>query len=415
MGVDPREKPVPESSARLPQVTVADLMRLLGEEATPVGGGGGGSRYTPTLPTGHLPLAESSFGSLSTMARQSPSKLDRGAKVKPGGGNGSNVAAGGGSAFHLAAVATNNNKATVTTDINGTMMHNSSSLPRFRCGACGRDDHATDDCLLNCTSPPTLIHNPGTDIHASLDALFLPESDRNHLHSNVNDVLGLDLLFGHHGEEDSPMQDTAFDSFLDINFGPGGAHVSPSGGTSPGAVTQPARTPTPTNITAYPQTFNTTAVGGGHGPPRSSLMPPPPPRQPTHFYPQYQQQHQEQHHQQQQNQQASSLEDAIQVWAATLSGNISEFIPSTNAGAGRWVPLGEALAILHNLSMLDLSLEILEKTRISRAVGMLRNHSNASIATAAHALASRWHQHAIAALHHANNNNTAASIVARRV
>jgi hypothetical protein len=374
MGVDPREKAVPESVAKLPQMTVPDLMRMLGAAAEAgmavLASGGGPGSYMPPLPPGQLPLAESPFVSpVVTTSRGSPTKLDRGAKVKPGGG--------GGPSFLPGAVITNN-KNTAANDPSNDV-HNA-VLPRFRCGACGRNDHATDDCFLNCTSPPPLIHNPGTELHSSLDALLLPAAGaRNNGNAtnneNTNDVLGLDLLFGN-GEDDSPMQDTAFDAFLDFSFGPGGAILSPStaGEPSPGTVTQPTR-------------HNNTI----------SMAPPPP----AQFSAQKQQQNQQQHAS---NKDSTGLEDTIRDWAVTLGGNISDSLPSIQGG-GRWVPLGEALAILHHLSMLDLSLEILEKTQISRAVAMLRNHNNLSIASAAHALAARWHQYAVAALHNANTSH----------
>lgn len=385
MGVDPRAKPVPESSARLPLLTVPALLRLLGEDAASAGRAGG---YTPTPPIGQLPLADSPFVS-PTVALGSPSKLDRGAKIKPG------FSAGGG--FHSGAVVANKNQSTTTPSAATPKDLHNSSLPRFRCGACGRDDHVTDDCLLSCVSPPTLIHNPGTDIHTNIDALLLPVVARNGGNGgrgHEDNELGLDLLFGN-GDEDSPMQDTAFDSFLDISFGPGGALLSPSGEPSPGAVTQPVRRIAQNNT--HPMTTKTAAVVG------TSPMPPPPAQG------QFSQQKQQQSHQQQVSKDAG-LEDTIRDWAVTLGGNISESLPCTQGG-GRWVPLGEALAILHHLSMLDLSLEILEKTQISRAVAMLRNHNNLSVASAAHALAARWHQYAVAALQNANNyhhldNNT---------
>ena len=387
MGVDPREKPVPQSSANLPIITVPAVLRLLGDDAAI-----GGMADTPTLPSGQLPLADSPFVS-PTVAHASPSKMNRGAKIKPGFRSGID---GG---FLPSAVVVNKIQNTTTRPSAMTTPNDvhSPSLPRFRCGACGRDEHTTDDCLYSCVSPPSLIHNPGTDIHTSMDALLLPTAARtggnnggNDGRGHENNELGLELLFGN-GEEDSPMQDTAFDSFLDFSFGAGGALVSPSGEPSPGTVTQPARRIAQHNI-SHPLTTTTAAVVG------TSSMPPPPPAQGQ--FPQ--QNHQQNHHQQ--GFLDTGLEDTIRDWAVTLGGNISESLPFTQGG-GRWVPLGEALAILHHLSMLDLSLEILEKTQISRAVAMLRNHNNLSVASAAHALAARWHQYAVTALQNANNSH----------
>jgi hypothetical protein len=354
------------------------------------------------LATGPLPLAESPFVSPTTAptgGRSSPSKVDRGAKVKPGGSSG----------FLSTAIVNNSNQKTTPAATPTQDMQHASSLPlpRFRCGACGRDDHATDDCLLNCVSPPTLIHNPGPDVHASLDALLLPVAaaanggvggnggQHGTNNANINNDLGLDLLFGH-GEDDSPMQDTAFDAFLDFSFGPGGALLSPSE-PSPGTVTQPVRH----RILASNNTTVMTAVASVVG---ASTIPPPASTAVATV--QYAAQKQQQHHQQASAKDTSGggLEDTIRDWAITLTGNISESLPFSQGG-GRWVPLGEALAILHHLSMLDLSLEVLERTQISRAVAMLRHHTNLSIASAAHALAARWHQYAVAALQNANNSH----------
>ena len=182
-------------------------------------------------------------------------------------------------------------------------------MPRFRCGACGRDDHATDNCLLGCTSPPTLIPNQSSDT-AGLEPLLLGRT-------GLSEGLTLDFLLGM-VDEDSPMQATAFDSFLDISFGDGATLASPVGASSPGAVTQPVRS----------------AIGGHHG----SAVP----------------QHAQQAIQQQQQQvpPPRSLEDTIREWAVTLSSHISENLHVT-LHAGRWVPTSEALAILHQLSLLE--------------------------------------------------------------
>jgi len=388
MGIDPRAKPIPESSTQLPSITVPAVLRLLGEDAATTGMASGD---TPSLPTGPLPLADSAFVS-PIVARGSPTKLDRGAKIKPGCSGGI-----GGGFLSSAVVANKNQDTTSPSGATPNDVHSPQSLPRFRCGTCGRDNHTTDDCPFSCVSPPTLIHNPGTDIHTSMDALLLPDAARNGGNNagyggrgQENNELGLDLLFGN-GEEDSPMQDTAFDSFLDMSFGAGGALLSPSGEPSPGAVTQPVRRVAQNNA-SHPMT--TTAAGVG-----ASSMPPPPAQAQLS-----QAEKQQKQQQQQQVSKDTGLEDTIRDWAVTLGGNISETLHFTQGG-GRWVPLGEALAILHHLSMLDLSLEMLEKTQISRAVAMLRNHSNLSVASAAHALAARWHQYAVVALQNANSSH----------
>jgi len=99
------------------------------------------------------------------------------------------------------------------------------------------------------------------------------------------------------------------------------------------------------------------------------------------------------------------VEDTVSAWARLLSGHISDVeppVPSSAAvtplGGVRWVPTGEALAVLNQLAAMNVNLALLEKTRISRAVAMLRTHNNSLIATAAESIVGKWRTCAVAAL-----------------
>lgn len=305
-----------ELIGQVPLLTVADLHKVLGTMPQQEGFGGNwgaatvaGAGTTPSSPPSlNLNLAPSPF---SSFPARSPTKLDRGAKIKPGTAAhaGAGLSAGSGP---LAAFSANIAPTPLPTMAAAASPFGAAAtpfLPRFRCGACGRDDHATDNCILGCTSPPTLIHNHSSDtVGLSVEPLMLMGTG--HSEGLDLDLLERQLLGG--ADEDSPMQATAFDSFLDVSFGDATVLRSPVGASSPGAVTQPVRS--------------------GH----SAA------------------QHAEQLAQ---HQPPRSLEDTIKEWAVTLSGHISETLPVAVQG-GRWVPPSEAIAILQQLGLLEVNFKI---------------------------------------------------------
>ncbi len=226
-------------------------------------------------------------------------------------------------------------------------------LPRFRCSVC-KGDHAAGDCPECYASPPPLIPNPTAAIIAgpeplavagdALAGLGMPglgELDTLHLDLDLENLLRGDIVGAEMVEEDSPTQNTSFNAFMDtLSFG---------------GVSSPEPTPR----------------GGGGAAVAQPVA--------------------EQH---------VGLEDTVRAWAATLSGPVTEHWPPPGPAppGRRWVPLSKAVMILQHLSAMDLSVAALERTHISAAVGALRSHPSAAVATAAATLAAKWQTTAEAAL-----------------
>jgi hypothetical protein len=273
---------------------------------------------------------------------------------------------------------------------------------RFGCSACGMHDHTIDDCPLACVSPPALIHD---------DALqpFFSDASLEVGHPNTAAM----LLH----EDDSPMQDTVFDEFLDVH-----CLGSPTdmAAASPGVVNQPA----PNRRSMEASAAAAAAAANGHSSMAAAGI--------VHQTSSHHQQHQQEQQQQQQQQYrqlnlqatqafaphphlfnfvselpSQGLEDTFRAWASVLSGHISDnpvsmaAAPSPSNPLGisrRWVPPAEALAVLHQLGSVQANLPLLERTQISLVVASLRTHPLKEIASAAESVVARWRCMAEAAL-----------------
>lgn len=253
-----------------------------------------------------------------------------------------------------------------------------SSMPRFRCGTCGRDDHRQDECPLGCISPPSLIHDPeGDDAHL-VDHLIL-----------VHD--GSTVTAVPQSDNDSPIQETAFADHYYVEMhmlSP--QHKLAARAPSAGSPCRPGKPATVDWIHTLPP---------------------------------------------------AGVEHTFRAWYATLTGIIADEpsavaspVASPSSGVGmihcghsfscssgcpegthpgvtlglshkRWVPTGEALSVLHQLVHLDVDLALLERTQISRAVAALRHHHIPAISRAAEDVAERWRSSAEEALGHVDGGH----------
>lgn len=232
-------------------------------------------------------------------------------------------------------------------------------LPKFKCGVCGRDDHGSEECLLSCLSPPALVHNDVADELMLLDVPALSGADA------VEDF----FMRTAGNDDDSPMQQ-------DSTFNISAFEAAMPATTSPGPVTQ-FRAGAGTQV-AMPPLDPPTAAASAHQPDLLRWVAALPPQ---------------------------GVEDTVAAWARLLSGHISDTQPPGGvseawmpAGGVRWVPTGEALAVLHQLSLMEVDLALLEKTQVSRAVAVLRAHPSPLIAKAAEHIADKWRTMAMNAL-----------------
>lgn len=264
---------------------------------------------------------------------------------------------------------------------------------QFRCASCGMHDHSTDECPLGCVSPPTLIHDNMT--HPLMEESSL---DLNHEATAM-------LLH----EDDSPMQGTVFDSFLD---GSGLGSPTVAAINSPGVVNQPppkvdgADAAAATASACGHSSITAHACNEGDNEARRSSIDDRMSSQPRQLTAEATQTFLPHPHLLQWVAETPSqkLEETFQAWKAVLSGHISES-PSTmwtsnsiDSVSKRWVPPLEALAVLQQLGRMETSLALLEKTRISPIVASLRSHPIREIAEAAEAVVSKWRNMAVAAL-----------------
>jgi hypothetical protein len=331
------ERAAPEAAAALPDLGQGDLQRLL----APAGKGGGGAPGR-----GHsTPESAAAMGSASQGGAASGDS-----EMASGGEEGEEC----GGAVVAAAAALSPSRSPAR----GGKVKPWGGAPRFSCGACGRGDHSAGECPLGCGSPPALVDSRGAGALA-----FLEDND-DALRLLRDDVA---ILEGASAGEDSPMQDTLFfDTLLDFSLpqpgSPGGAAAG-----SPGAVTQPARRLTPAAAAAFQ-----------HAPHLMhwvSALPP------------------------------AHTEASFAAWADRLGGHIADAPPPAPASAAltplggtTWVPTAEALGILRELGAAEVNLALLERTRISRAVAMLRTHPLPQVAQAAEGLVARWRTSAVEAL-----------------
>lgn len=239
-----------------------------------------------------------------------------------------------------------------------------SSMPRFRCGTCGRDDHRQDECPLGCISPPSLIHDPDGSAEGHLvDHLILMHDGSMTLPQSDND---------------SPIQETAFtdNCFTERMLS---AQMLAARAPSAGSPCRPGKPATVDWIHTLPpagveHTFRawyatlTGVIGDEPSPPSPVTSP--------------------------------SSVGAVHGHSFSCS---SGGYPESNSGVAglphkRWVPTGEALSVLHQLVHLDVDLALLERTQISRAVAALRRHHIPAISRAAEDVADRWRSSAEEAL-----------------
>ena len=384
---------IPESVAKPPLLTISQLFQLLdGENRPPLlllpkwqqkasAMISDGSESDEVAVSAAAAAAAASLLLSDSISFRRPSRINLGAKIKPGGSS----------------MAPPHSELALTPIISSSPamgLRTATAFLRLKCSACGRDDHSTDDCYLNCASPPTLIHNPASnmDICSFDDMLLLPLTTTTITAATATpaklgvgrtesgvDSLSLDLdvlLMG-----DEAMQETAFDSFLEAAFGALRRMTSHEGeGVAVAAAAKPGVDDGAGAALAEPMHIDGDDDNddGDHRQRKQQLQP----SWVNSLTPQ-------------------ELEDTFKSWAAALRGHITDAPPpplsvsSSNdpgaVAAPRWVPVGEALAIMHQLSTLDVSMGFVERTEIARAVAMLRQHSNRAVAVAAGALSDRWH------------------------
>ena len=243
---------------------------------------------------------------------------------------------------------------------------------QYLCLNCGCN-HPSDECPMPCISP-TLIHN--ISAHAGVQQSAdqeLPALIQQDDHLSLGGFCNKPLL---DSDDASPTQDTLFVSTspvdYDKDFEIGSTRIpSPTMGIEPNLAPGNSNQPSPRMDKMLPQ--------GGHYVGSASHI-----VDWTTTLPQ------------------KIVEDAFQAWAQLLHS----FFNGQAQAPSMWHPgihskpgVQEVIAVLHQLICCsNVNFELLERSKISKSVALLCQHSDPTVATRARQLVHKWRASAVAAL-----------------
>ena len=243
---------------------------------------------------------------------------------------------------------------------------------QYLCLNCGCN-HPSDECPMPCISP-TLIHN--ISAHAGVQQSAdqeLPALIQQDDHLSLGGFCTKPLL---DSDDASPTQDTLFVSTspvdYDKDFEIGSTRIpSPTMGIEPNLAPGNSNQPSPRMDKMLPQ--------GGHYVGSASHI-----VDWTTTLPQ------------------KIVEDAFQAWAQLLHS----FFNGQAQAPSMWHPgihskpgVQEVIAVLHQLICCsNVNFELLERSKISKSVALLCQHSDPTVATRARQLVHKWRASAVAAL-----------------